>query len=116
MPATSNGWSSGWVNTDGTNSVANGATLTFTHNLGTTDLAFSIYGQKDDGSAYDAYGEFTSNSDYGAGIINITENTITIRCAQNGVSFMDGSGNYAGSNAQWGQSNAQKIKIVALKI
>ena len=32
-------FSTGWVQTDGTTAVANGATLTFNHNLGTTDLS-----------------------------------------------------------------------------
>lgn len=36
-------WSTGWVNTDGVTAVANGATLNFTHNLGTTDLTFNVY-------------------------------------------------------------------------
>lgn len=106
-------WTSGWVNTDGTTSLANGATLTFNHNLGTDDIIFSIYGQKDNGDVYDAYGEITSQSDYGAGIVDVTSNTITIRCAQNGVTFIDASGNYAGSVAQWGQTNARNIKVVA---
>lgn len=37
------GWTSGWVNTDGATAVANGATLNFTHNLGSTDLILSIF-------------------------------------------------------------------------
>lgn len=41
-------FSTGWVNTDGTTAVANGATLTFNHNLGTTDLVYNVYAAKDD--------------------------------------------------------------------
>lgn len=41
------GWSSEWVNTDGTTAVENGATLTFTHNLGATDLIFTLYAADD---------------------------------------------------------------------
>lgn len=40
-------FSTGWVNTDGTTTVANGATLNFTHNLGTTDLICNVYAAKD---------------------------------------------------------------------
>ena len=36
-------WSTGWVNKSGSVSVANGATLSFTHNLGTTDVIYQIY-------------------------------------------------------------------------
>ena len=107
------GWSSGWVTSDGTTSLANAATLTFNHNLGTSDVVFSIYAQKSDGTVYDAYGEFTSTSDYGAGINNITDNTITITCAENGASWIhDSDGNYSGRTADWGTANARKIKIV----
>ena len=41
------GWSSGWVGTDGATAVANGATLTFAHNLGVTDLIFTLYAADD---------------------------------------------------------------------
>ena len=43
-------FSTGWVNTDGTTAVDNGADLNFNHNLGTTDLTFAVY------VADDAYG------------------------------------------------------------
>ena len=36
-------YSTGWVNTDGSTTVANSATLSFTHNLGTTDLSITCY-------------------------------------------------------------------------
>ena len=107
------GWSSGWVTGDGTTTLANAATLTFNHNLGTSDVVFSIYAQKSDGTVYDAYGEFTSTSDYGAGINNITDNTITITCAEKGASWINTSdGDYSGHTANWGSPDASKIKIV----
>lgn len=36
-------YSSGFVSTDGSTSVANGATLSFTHNLGTNDVTANVY-------------------------------------------------------------------------
>ena len=36
-------FSTGWVNTDGTTAVADGATLTFNHNLGATDFVIQIW-------------------------------------------------------------------------
>ena len=96
MPATSNGWSSGWVNTDGTNSVANGATLTFTHNLGTDDLIFDLYVSSSSSgtnpqSLVNAHQDNTSNIQ-GAVVTNITNTQITIQLANLGYIDVGSSG------------------------
>tara|TARA_B100001027_G_C16248167_1_gene323061 strand:- start:95 stop:874 length:780 start_codon:yes stop_codon:yes gene_type:complete len=43
VAGTGGNFSTGWVNTDGTTTVNNGADLNFNHNLGTTDLTFAVY-------------------------------------------------------------------------
>ena len=43
VAGTSGNFSTGWVQTDGTTTVNNGADLNFNHNLGTTDLTFAVY-------------------------------------------------------------------------
>ena len=88
-------WSSGWVNTDGTTAVANGATLTFTHNLGTTNVNWSMYANASasDSGAASIHGHdvFTSGR-FGALVKDLTSNTITFELAANGYSTANGSG------------------------
>ncbi len=90
------GWSSGWVNTDGTTSVVNGATLTFTHSLGTDSLNIQVY------TADDAVGlnmmslDYDSSSaswDVGAQIKTVTSTQLTIQLGSDGSSVFDTSGN-----------------------
>lgn len=120
MPVTSNGWSSGWVDTDGTNSVANGATLTFTHNLGTTDIVTQYYVADNAGGANAkeivewARTDFADNPQWyegGVAITSISLNSISITIAEDGFGIM-GAGGYHGGVA----ASGKYIKIVALKI
>ena len=120
MPVTSNGWSSGWVDTDGTNSVANGATLTFTHDLGTTDIVTQYY-VADDQSGTNAKEivewartDFADNPQWyegGVAITSISLNSISITIAEDGFGFIGAQGYHAGVNA-----SGKYIKIVALKL
>jgi hypothetical protein len=84
------GWSSGWVNTDGTTTVANGATLNFTHGLGTTDLTLSIF-LADDQAGTNA--RFIGNNSekgssgtiaYDAQIKNLSLNSLTVQLGSGG--------------------------------
>jgi len=89
-------WSSGWVDTDGTNSLANAATLTFTHDLGTTDVNFIVYIADDDQgtNAQDFQRGHRTDTDeaYGGAITNITPTTVTVQLASNGYLDMSTDG------------------------
>jgi hypothetical protein len=108
------GWSSGWVNTDGTTAVANGATLNFTHNLETTDFTFSAY------LADDTNGTNTRSIDqfeidlganfYGSQIQNIDPNTLTLQLGSSGIVQFTNTGANGGSISYDGKY----IKVVAI--
>ena len=88
-------FNSGWVNTDGTTTVADGATLTFDHNLGTTDIIFSIF-VASDASGTDAreadmmVGD--SSTTFGAFPQSITNTSTTIQLGSGGFITLDSSG------------------------
>lgn len=120
MPATSNGWSSGWVDTDGTTSVADGADLNFQHNLGTTDVIIQVY------AAIDASGTNSINvsqheisqtdiprSDYGCQILP-SLNSVQVVLASHGLNIPDIGATYNVSSESYSTYNY--IKVVAVKI
>ena len=94
-------YDSGWVTTDGTTTVANGATLTFTHGLSTSALNAQIWvsGASDGSYPYlmDIQETFTNTSMVGAGITNITSTQITIQFSDSGYVYMNSSGQNATS-------------------
>jgi hypothetical protein len=94
-------YDSGWVTTDGSTTVANGATLTFTHGLSTSALNAQIWvsGASDGSYPYlmDIQETFTNTSMVGAGITNITSTQITIQFADSGYVYMNSSGQNATS-------------------
>ena len=104
-------FSTGWVNTDGTTTVADGATLAFNHNLGTADLIFNVYVADDvngtnafrAGDAQDA----GFNTAYGASIQSVTDSSFVLQLGSGGThggamtmnssgdkSFLDYAGKY----------------------
>lgn len=94
-------YDSGWVTTDGSTTVANGATLTFTHGLSTSALNAQIWvsGASDGSYPYlmDIQETFTNTSMVGAGITNITSTQITIQFSDSGYVYMNSSGQNATS-------------------
>ena len=94
-------YDSGWVTTDGSTTVANGATLTFTHSLSTTALNAQIWisGSSDGSNPYlmDIQETFDDTGMVGAGITNITSTQITIQFADSGYVYMNSSGQNATS-------------------
>ena len=89
-------FSSGWVNTDGTTSVADGATLEFDHGLGTTDVIIYAY-YADDASGTNAKhlhtavytggisgGGATAEAE-GYEITAITTSSVTMQLGSNGI-------------------------------
>jgi hypothetical protein len=107
-------WSSGWVDTDGTTAVANGATLSFNHSLGIKDLVFEIFARDANGGTNSVRidsQDGDAGSNYGAQIQNIETNTFTIQLAQNGI--IRSSNNGGTSAIDW---DGQQIKILAAAI
>ncbi len=111
-------WSSGWVNTDGTTSVANGATLDFTHNLGTTNLTTTIW-VADDSSGTNAkeirnYFHANASAEYGATITDLTTTTLELQLLDNGWIAINSSGQGPGLSVAGGESwSGHYVKVVA---
>ena len=105
-------WNSGWVNTDGTTSVANGATLDFTHNLGTTNLTVDVYVATNNSGANlvktDHFVIDLGGNYFGSQVQDVTTSQLTVQLGANGYLDLTTSG---GATAT---SFASKyIKVVA---
>ena len=100
-------FSTGWVGSG----VENGATLTFNHNLGTTDLVFTVYAANDangtDSRKIDAV-VGTSATVYGSILQNINNQSFVLQLAQGGFMQLDASGNDSIENF-----SQKYIKVVA---
>lgn len=113
-------WSSGWVNTDGTTAVANGASLTFTHNLNSTDLVFNVYAARDsngtgavDVSNHEVSQTDIPRSDYGSIVSLTNSNQINILLASQGLLLPDPGALYNVTNSAYGGADYTHIKVVA---
>jgi len=106
-------WNTGWVNTDGSTSVANGATLNFTHNLGTTNLNVDVY-VADNASGANALNiqlitiDLSGNSN-GSQIQDVTSTGLTLQLASSGYLDINSSGTITGQNF-----SSKYIKVVAI--
>jgi hypothetical protein len=108
-------WNSGWVSTDGTTAVANGATLDFTHNLGSENLIVQVYMATSAAGAnsvkVDAQIRLdVSSLEYGAIIQGVTTTGLTVQLASSGWIIWDSSGQFTSNN--WGTTYTH-IKVVA---
>lgn len=83
-------YSTGWATSHGGTTVANAATLTITHNLGTTDVTASLFvnSTASDTGAKMPYLE----GNYGWQLTNLTANTITVQLGISGYINMNSSG------------------------
>jgi len=112
-------WNTGWVNTDGTTSVANGATLAFTHNLGTTNLTLTIW-VADDSSGTNAkeirnYFHANASAEYGATITDLTNTTLELQLLANGWIAIDSSGDGPGLSYGSAESwSGHYVKVVVI--
>ena len=83
--STGGNWSTGWVNTDGTTTVENGVTLSFTHNLNSTDVIYQIHAADDANGTNSCVVDFqwdagnTGSDQRGAQITDITDNNFKLR-------------------------------------
>ena len=106
-------YSTGWVNTDGSTSVANGATLSFTHNLGTTDLNVDVY-VADNSSGTNALNvqlitiDLSGNSN-GSQIQDVTSTTLSVQLASSGYLDINSSGTITSASFA-----SKYIKVVAI--
>ena len=109
-------YSTGWVNTDGSTSVADGATLTFTHNLGTEDFTFALYVKVPGGVANEPQSllndhRTSTNDMYGGCVTNITSTQITVQLGNLG--WLDVNSNGQVYTLSFGQTGCV-IKLVAI--
>jgi len=106
-------YSSGWVNTDGTTSVGNGATLDFTHNLGTTNLTVDVYVATNNSGANlvktDHFVIDLSGNYFGAQVQDVTTSQLTVQLGANGYLDLTTSGGTTGTSFA-----SKYIKVVAI--
>jgi hypothetical protein len=98
--------------------VANGATLDFTHNLGTTNLTLTIW-VADDSSGTNAkevrnYFHANASAEYGATITDLTTTTLELQLLQDGWIAINSSGAGPGLSLAGGESwSGHYVKVVA---
>jgi len=107
-------WNSGWVNTDGTTSVANGATLDFTHSLGTENLIVQVYMATSSAGANMAAVDSIHRVEgvdlqYGGNVADVSSTTLKVQLAQEGWHKNTASGFLT---LPWGTTYTH-IKVVA---
>ena len=105
-------YSSGWQNSFGGTSLTNGGSITVTHNLGTTNVSWSMYANSsasDSGASSIQVHDVSSSGRYGALVKNLTSNTITFELAQNG--YIKASGSGAGANVSYIGSYVKVVVI-----
>tara|TARA_Y100001937_G_scaffold128429_1_gene204592 strand:+ start:3350 stop:4375 length:1026 start_codon:yes stop_codon:yes gene_type:complete len=108
-------YSTGWVQTDDNgNSVTNGATLTFSHNLGTTDFVTQVFVSKNSTGtngvqAVDTVVGTIGNA-FGALVKEVTSTSITVQVGGDG--YIELINNGTDQILSWGGT---WIKVVAVK-
>lgn len=124
ITAASNGvskYDSGWVDQDNQlvpTSLANNATLTFTHNLASTAVSFRVFLASNDSgdNPFQADGIWVDaniNNVYGCQATNLTNNDITIQCSQFGVNKWTG-GSSVGTRKDFGGTDATHIRVIVI--
>ncbi len=106
-------FSTGWVNTDGTTAVANLARLTFNHNLGTTDLNFSVYAADDSAGTNSCQippHDVLNGGFYGAQIEDLTNSSFVLQFSKTG--FIKSRSNSSSPTPTFNWSG-KYIKVVA---
>ncbi len=83
VAGTSGNFSTGWVQTDGTTPVANGAKMQFDHNLGTTDVVVEVWAADDINGTNNNRLSYSGHDTgatirYGAAVHGVTSNTIGV--------------------------------------
>ena len=104
-------YDSGWTQDDGTTTVDNSATLTFTHGLGTSAINAQLWvsGASDGSNPYmmtDVQESFQDVNMVGATITNITATQITVQFSNSGYVYMNSSGQNATSTTNGHNASA----------
>ena len=85
-------YSSGWVNQSGVTSVADAASLTFNHNLGTDDLIVKTYVSSSSNGAdpreLGPIAVVSATIYYGYGVTGLTNSTVTIQLGEDGYEYI----------------------------
>ena len=109
-------YSSGWITTDGTTSVANGAELTINHNLGTSDVIVQVFhnGSASDTNAANVpmggYYGYALSYDYGWDAETTSNNSINLILSNSGfLRTISGAKNL---NSWGGATYCTHIKVV----
>lgn len=113
VAGTSGNFSTGWVNTDGTTAVANLARLTFNHNLGTTDLNFTVYAADDSAGSNSCQippHDVLSGGFYGAQIEDLTDSSFILQFSKTG--FIKSRSNSSSPTPTFNWSG-KYVKVVA---
>jgi hypothetical protein len=107
-------YSSEWVNTDGTTSVGNGATLNFTHDLGTSEIQVEVWmatNSSGSGARKVQFAYVYINGTYGADISSVSTNSLTVQLGDDGWINWNTTGTKDEGN--WGTTYTH-IKVVAI--
>ena len=114
-------YDTGWVSTDGTTSVGNGATLTFDHSLGTNAFAFTVYAATDSSGSNSVHvplhplgGGVSSSVTHGAQIQDITNSQFTLQLGTNGYVKLETDGSMNASSSYYNVT-FQYIRVIAIR-
>lgn len=95
-------WDSGWVDTDGTTSVGNAATLNFDHGLGTTAINWTLYAATSVAGANNVNvslhplgGGTSATVVHGAQVQSVTSSAVTLQLADSGYTKLESDGDLA---------------------
>ena len=107
-------YSTGWVNTDGSTSVANAALLTFTHNLSTDDFTVAVYASANsNGSDPFLISPTDTNPNTfraGAQVVATSTTQVSVQLGATGYMAFDSSGD-ASTTVSW---TSKYIKVVVI--
>lgn len=116
VAGTSGNFSTGWVQTDGTTTVANGAKMQFDHNLGTSDILVEVWaaddinGTNNNRLSYNGH-DTGATIRYGAAVHGATNNTIGVVLGTYG--YIDEQGDLSQAPTGVHQFTGKYIKVVA---
>jgi microcystin-dependent protein len=121
-------WTTDWVNTDGSTTVADGAKLTFNHNLGTTNITVDVYvcdnasgtgevNKLEEVFFQNVAGAFVS---HGCQVQDITDQQLTVTLSYYGYAHWTDGGTAGSTDAVttrgFGASNAPDYKQKYIKV
>lgn len=113
-------YDSGWVQTDGSTTLANGATMTFTHNLGSSAVNVAIWASEDNAGTnahqINFNDEGADTNTQGAIVTDVSSTTVEIQCSSEGCTTVTSTGvNDHPDIDTWGASGiCNYIRIIVI--